>query len=81
MTPFDSYIAQAAIELRTKSQRDIQRETALVWAGRACAAQMIGLQRDATEYAHESIEHAALSGDDALLCGARQLFQSCGIVL
>lgn len=81
MTPFDAYITQAVVELRSKSQQDIQRETALVWAGRACAAQLAGLQLDAMEYAHESIEHAALSGDDALLCGVRQLFQGYGIVL
>ena len=81
MIPFDAYIAKAVIELRTKSENDIQVETALVWAGRACAARMAGKERDSIEYAHEAVEHAALSGHDAVLCGVRQCLKAHGIVL
>jgi hypothetical protein len=60
-------IAKATDELRRKTLRHIQVETALTWCGRACAAARLGLAADAKEYAHEAIEHAALSGSDELL--------------
>jgi len=50
-----------------KTLRSIQHETSLVWAGRAIAAQMAGKPADAIEYAHEAVEHAALSGVPKLL--------------
>jgi hypothetical protein len=69
----DTYIAKALDELKKKSLTEIQVETALVWCGRACAAAELGLQVDAVEYAHEAIEHAALSGDDGVLNYVRYL--------
>lgn len=55
-------------ELKSKDIKTIQIETAVKWCGRAVAAKLLGLSdRDVTEFAHESIEHAALSGDDSLL--------------
>lgn len=67
MTP----IEKAMAELKAKSLRRIQAETAVTWAARACAASMLGLKADSIEYAHEAIEHAALSGDDSLLSSVR----------
>ncbi len=69
----DTYIVRALDELKKKSLTEIQVETALVWCGRACAAAQLGLQVDAVEYAHEAIEHAALSGDDGVLTYVRGL--------
>lgn len=64
------YVDAAARELAHKSLAAIQRETALTWAARAVAAyRFFGQDKrlswllDAEEYAHESLEHAALSGD------------------
>lgn len=65
------FIAKAFDELHAKNLDEIQIETALVWCGRACAAANMGLVLDASEYAHEAIEHAALSGDDGLLRDVR----------
>lgn len=63
-----SFVQQALAEFRQgKTLRAIQHETALVWGGRAIAAQMTGREADAIEYAHEAIEHAALSGVPRLL--------------
>lgn len=78
MDQLDGYIAKAAAELSTKSLRQIQAETARVWCGRACASNN---PTDATEYAHESIEHAALCGDDNLLRAIRQKLIQYGIRL
>lgn len=70
----DTYIAKALDELKKKkSIIEIQVETALVWCGFACAAAQLGLQVDAVEYAHEAIEHAALSGNDGVLKYVRDL--------
>lgn len=61
-----SHMEKAFDELKDKSLNDIQVSTALTWCGRACAAAEMGKKDDATEYAHEAIEHAALSGNDNL---------------
>jgi len=66
------YVERANAELRGKSLKDVQRETALVWCGRAVSTAMRlntdpACFQDAVEYGHEAIEHAALSGDDELL--------------
>lgn len=73
------YIRRAAEELTQKTLNDIQVETALVWAGRAYAAAQMRKLADAVEYAHEAIEHAALSGDDGLLLAIRQALNECGV--
>jgi len=66
------YVEKARNELYGKSLKDIQRETALVWCGRAVSTAIRIDEdpecfQDAVEYGHEAIEHAALSGDDELL--------------
>jgi len=81
----DSYLAEfvtnALSELSHKSLRQIQFETAMVWYGRAVAAVTLGKTADAIEYAHESIEHAALSGDIGLLQGIREGLRRNGVAL
>lgn len=64
-------LANAIVELRSKSLQDIERETAVRWAERAVAAYSLGYD-EADEYAHEALEHAGLSGDDVLLDWVRQ---------
>lgn len=73
------YIEKAIAELQQKTLNAIQQETAKVWAGRACAAASMGLWHDAIEYAHESVEHAALSGNDALLREVRLTMRQFGV--
>jgi len=59
---------EALEELQEKGMKQIQVETAAKWCGRAMAARMLGLsERDVTEFAHEAVEHAALSGDEQVL--------------
>ncbi len=74
-------------ELRTKSLSAIQQETAFTWAYRAAAAHSVIVEaqargqhdlahrwmHDATEYAHEALEHAALCGDDRVLLAVRRI--------
>lgn len=79
--PIAGYITKASLELASKCINQIQVETALTWAGRACAAASLGLHADAREYAHEAIEHAALSGHDALLRDVRAALRDHGVVL
>jgi hypothetical protein len=74
------FVQQAIAEFRSgKTLRQIQHETAYVWAGRAIAAQMMGHPADAIEYAHEAIEHAALSGVAGLLDEIREAFRGVHI--
>jgi len=66
------YVEKANKELSGKSLKDVQRETALIWCGRAVSTAMrIDYDpecfQDAVEYGHDAIEHAALSGDDEML--------------
>jgi len=75
------FVTKALSELSHKSLRQIQFETAMVWYGRAVAAVTLGKQADAIEYAHESIEHAALSGDNGLLQSIREGLRRNGIAL
>lgn len=71
------FVERALAEFRQgKTLRAIQHETALVWAGRAIAAQMTGRSADAIEYAHEAIEHAALSGTPGLLDQLRAVLRN-----
>lgn len=63
---------EAITELKEKDLKTIQIETASKWCGRAAAAKLLGLrERDVTEFAHEAIEHAALSGDEKVLSQIR----------
>lgn len=79
MIDFRQAITEGMREVATKTMLQVQRETAVKWAGRACAAAMQNKHDDAHEYAHESVEHAALSGDDALLREIRRLFAQYGV--
>lgn len=76
---FEKATAEAVAELRQKSLHQIQIETAVKWASRACAASLLGLPEDAEEYAHEAIEHAALSGNDDLLRDVRAVMRAHGV--
>lgn len=86
MTPEQQKALQ---ELASKSLAQIQQETAYTWAYRAWAARylakqykargdwanLLKLTSDATEYEHESLEHAALSGNDDVLTNARAIIR------
>jgi len=61
---------RATEELRKKSLREINEDTAWLWASRAWAAYNFAKEspresqrwlKDATEYEHEAVEHAAVS--------------------
>lgn len=80
----DAAIQRGVVELSRKTLYDIQVETALTWCGRACAAAAhpdVARRSsvDAHEYAHEAIEHAALSGNDDLLRQIRATLRSYGV--
>lgn len=75
------YVKHGLAELAQKPLRQVQFETAKVWYGRAVAALKLGKPADAIEYAHESIEHAALSGDDGFLRNIREGLRRNGIAL
>lgn len=72
-------LAEALKEVRTKSDTDIDRETAHKWAGRAVAAFRIASETGdptmilrAYDYEHEALEHASLVGDYGKLVGQIQ---------
>jgi len=75
------YVKHGLVELTQKPLRQIQFETAKTWYGRAVAAIKLGKPADAIEYAHESIEHAALSGDDGFLRNIREGLRRNGVAL
>lgn len=79
MSRIEQAIADGLEELQKKTLRQIQVDTAYKWSGRACAAALMGRMDDAEEYAHEAIEHAALSGDDRLLAEVRRAHARFGI--
>jgi hypothetical protein len=75
MLDIETAIGHAEVELRTKSMREIQRETAYTWAARAIAAHRLLKRTDVSqrkarthlaievhEYMHEALEHSALGG-------------------
>jgi len=71
---------EAFAELEKKDMKTIQVETAEKWCGRALAAKLMGLpERDVTEFAHEAVEHAALSGDESTLRIIRIALEKFGI--
>lgn len=70
------YIEKALVELNKKNLKMIQVETAMTWAGRACAAKILNLDSDAREYAHEAIEHAGLSGNLNLISDILKLLNN-----
>ena len=74
-------LGNAIKELSIKTLNDIQIETAIVWANRACAAMHLDKIEDAREYAHEAVEHAALSGSISLLTEIYAIFADHGIVI
>lgn len=56
-------LERAIAELREKSLAQIHYETAMLWLARAIAAHRMFLLQDTIDYAHEALEHAALSTD------------------
>lgn len=70
------YIDKAKSELEEKDLKDIQVETAYTWCGRACAAVTMGLDEEAHEYAHEALEHAALTDSDSVFRAVRETLKS-----
>ena len=74
----DPHIRAGLDELSKKSLRQVQIDTALKWTGRAVAAMKLGFFEDAHEYAHEALEHAALTGDDSLLRVVRAALKKSG---
>jgi hypothetical protein len=74
-----AYIESGLADVTTKTLNEIQIETAYVWAGRACAAASVGLHDDAREYAHEAVEHAALSGRLDVLSEIDQALAKYGV--
>ena len=82
MKTINDHIHDAVLELRQKSLHDIQVETALKWTGRAIAA--VTLKRPAAEiveYAHEAVEHAALTGKPDLVVLVMHTLRDCGVPL
>ena len=74
----DHYV-EALGELQAMTLKQIQVETAYKWAGRALAAANLGRGHDAIEYAHEALEHAALSGKDNVLREIREALKRAGV--
>jgi hypothetical protein len=78
----------AVEELKKKTLKTIQIETARKWAHRAWAARHFALAaqhqhklqwvHDATEYEHEALEHAALSGSEPVLREVREIIAAKG---
>jgi hypothetical protein len=70
----DAACSKAMTELATQSLEDVQRSTAITWAGRALASYIMFMQTgdihrllDASEYHHEALEHASLDTTNAHL--------------
>lgn len=71
---------EAMDELGQKNMQQIQIETAAKWCGRAVAAKLMDMSdRDITEFAHEAIEHAALSGDEEIFLIIRSALKQFNI--
>jgi hypothetical protein len=82
MKSLNEFVHEAVAELHQKSLNTIQVETAFKWGGRALAARALGRpEQEVTEYAHEAIEHAALSGDDNVLKTLRNAFRQYRITV
>lgn len=76
-----TYFDKAMADVQAKGLDQIQYETAWTWAARACAASTLGLSSDAREYAHEGLEHAALSGRPGLVEEVRAALLDYGVVV
>src|SRR2546425_2306592 len=59
-------ISEAAKELKAKSYEQIEQETAIKWAARAIAASNLGKLKEAENYRHEAVEHAAFVNSEFL---------------
>ena len=82
MLDLEEAIEDAVEELQEKELQEIQIETAKKWCGRAIAAQLLSREeREVTEYAHEAVEHAALSGDEEIVYEIIRTLKSFGISL
>jgi hypothetical protein len=72
-------IEAARAELARKGLRAVQTDTAIKWLGRAVVAKEQGKGEDAHEYAHEALEHAALSDRVSLIEDVRRSLRQIGI--
>lgn len=80
---------KALVEVRSKSLRKIQTDTAEKWLDRACAYMAESRKHpgeakfleEATDCAHEAIEHAALTGDEHLSAKVIATIRSFGLKL
>lgn len=79
MKGLEDAIDAAQTELAKKSLRVIQTDTAIKWLGRAIAAVRMGKTDDAHEYAHEALEHAALSDKPTLINDVRAILRKVGV--
>ena len=67
-------VKEAITELRAKSLKQIQTETAIKWSARYLAALSLNLDKGILEeYKHEAIEHAALVGSIFLTLIVKQI--------
>lgn len=75
----------AIAEFQHQTIEDVQRNTAVTWAGRAAGAYHLYVQTgrmqmllDAMEYHHEALEHAALvESDPGVLDQVRHYLMAC----
>ena len=75
-------VRDAMEELMEKDLDQIQVETAIKWCSRSIAAKLMDRdEKEITEYAHEAVEHAALSGNDEVLFLVRDALRQLGISL
>ena len=79
MKDLEDHYFDALQELQVMTLKQIQVDTAYKWAGRALAAVNLGRGHDAIEYAHEALEHAALSGKDSVLREIRDALTQAGV--
>lgn len=77
----DKYLDKAYQDVTSKTLTQIQYETAWTWTARACAAARLGKASDAREYAHEGLEHAALSAKPMFVDELRAVLASYGVVV
>lgn len=76
----EKYLDKAYQDVSTKTLSQIQYETAWTWTARACvAAAHLGNMADAREYAHEGLEHAALSGRQGFVEEIRSVLAAYGV--
>ena len=77
----EKYLDKAIADVSSKTLTQIQYETAWTWTARACVAAQLGKPEDAREYAHEGLEHAALSARPMFVDEIRAVLARHGVVV